>query len=79
MDPPPERHTNTVKVHRRIHGITSRKFHAVAGRVTGWIQICCGIGAFAINVIQMAMASLTGYLGFGIWGSVLVLQCTKNL
>ena len=74
MDLPPERHDNTVTAHRRILcSSTSRTFHARAGRVTGRIQMCCGVVALLINCAQLFFQSTIGTVAFGFWGSMVIL------
>ncbi|XP_072182313.1 uncharacterized protein [Diadema setosum] len=46
-------------------------FNGSAGRSTGWIQLCCGIGSILVAIAQIIVKSSLSVLGYGIWGSVL--------
>ncbi|XP_041474796.1 uncharacterized protein LOC121423503 isoform X2 [Lytechinus variegatus] len=49
------------------HGY-SGNYNRYSGRATGWIQLCCGVGAIFIGVAQFLLGSSSlRFFSFGIW------------
>ncbi|XP_071481808.1 uncharacterized protein [Diadema antillarum] len=46
-------------------------FNGSAGRSTGWIQLCCGIGSVIVAIAQLILPTSISYVAYGIWAAVL--------
>eukprot|EP00057_Strongylocentrotus_purpuratus_P004680 XP_003729230.1 PREDICTED: uncharacterized protein LOC100892695 [Strongylocentrotus purpuratus] len=49
----------------------SQKFNGAAGRATGWLQLCLGIGSIVVAIAELVLGTEAGYVAMGIWASVL--------